>query len=299
MIHFNPSRILIPVDFSETSLLAIKHGAFIAQFTKADLSLLHVVNIPYISQDLFLPTVNLEDQSNMERKAMQKLLELCQDIKNEYGVNTESIIKVGSPNREICDVAKEVKASLIIMGTHGYSPIQEILIGSTALKVITNAPCPTMAMSSTASHKGYNNILMPFDTTATSRHKVNFTLEFAKKFNATVHSVALLDDEDDRGAMEVILKQVDDLAKEKGVKTTSEILSNVKNRATATVTAAEQKGADLLVIMTDQDAELSGLFLGPYSQQILHLSKVPVIAIRPADLYADPDGSLLPGTSGS
>lgn len=297
MIHFKPTRILIPVDFSETSMLAIKHGAFIAQYTKADLSLLHVVNIPFISQDLFLPTVNLEDQSQMEKKAMQKLLELCADIKKEYGVNAEGVIKVGSPNREISSVAKEVKASLIIMGTHGYSPLQEILIGSTALKVITNAPCPTMAMSSVATHKGYNKIVMPFDTTVTSRQKVNFTLEFAKKFNASVHNVALLDDEDDRPTMEVVLHQVEELAKEKGVTCTSETLTNVKNRATATVNFANEKGADLIVIMTDQDAELSGLFLGTYAQQVLHHSKVPVIAVHPEDLFDDPAGSLLPGTS--
>ncbi len=299
MIHFNPTRILIPVDFSETSMLAIKHGAFIAQFTKADLSLLHVVNIPFISQDLFLPTVNLEDQSQMEKKAMQKLLEVCADVKKEYGVNAEGVIKVGAPNREITSVARELKASLIIMGTHGYSPLQEILIGSTALKVITHAPCPTMAMSNSAAHKGYNKIVMPFDTTVTSRHKVNFTLEFAKKFNASVHCIALLDDEDDRPTMDVILRQVEELAKEKGVKCSSETEANVKNRATTTVNFANDKGADLIVIMTDQDAELSGLFLGTYAQQVLHHSKVPVIAVRPEDLFDDPEGTLLPGTSGS
>lgn len=299
MIHFNPTRILIPVDFSETSMLAIKHGAFIAQFTKSDLSLVHVVNIPFISQDLFLPTVNLEDQSQMEKKAMQKLLEVCADIKKEYGVNAEGVIKVGTPNREITSVANELNASLIIMGTHGYSPLQEILIGSTALKVITHATCPTMVMSSIAAHKGYHKIVMPFDTTVTSRQKVNFTLEFAKKFNASVHCVALLDDEDDRPTMEVVLRQVEDLAKEKGVTCTSESIANVKNRATATVDFANEKGADLVVIMTDQDAELSGFFLGTYAQQVLHHSKVPVIAISPEDLFADPQGTLLPGTSGS
>lgn len=300
MIHFNTSRILIPVDFSDTSLLAIKHGAFIAQFTKADLSLLHVVNIPFISQDMFVPLVNFEDQSGIEKKAMQKLMELAADVKKEYGINVESIIKIGSPSNEICNVAKEIKASLIIMGTHGYSALQEIIIGSNALKVVTNAPCPTMAMSSVASHKGYTKIVMPFDTTVTSRHKVNFTLEFAKKFNASVHAVALLgsSEEADKPAMELILNQVKDLAKEKGVSFHSDLQMDVKNRATATVNYANDKGADLIVIMTDQDAELSGLFLGPYAQQVLHISKVPVISIRPAELYNDPNTSLFPGTSG-
>ena len=47
MIHFNSSKILIPVDFSDTSLLAIKHGAFLAKYTKGDVYLLHVISKQY------------------------------------------------------------------------------------------------------------------------------------------------------------------------------------------------------------------------------------------------------------
>jgi nucleotide-binding universal stress UspA family protein len=97
--------------------------------------------------------------------------------------------------------------------------------------------------------------------------------------------------------MELILHQIDKLAKEKGVAYDSEIVSHVKNRATATVQQMEKSGADLVIIMTDQDAELSGFFLGPYSQQVIHLSKVPVIAIKPEDLFVN-DSSILSGTSG-
>lgn len=299
MIHFNSSKILIPVDFSETSSLAIKHGAFIAQYTKADLYLLHVINAPFISQNMFLPLVNLEDNSGVEKKAMVKLAELAQDLQKEYGISAESIIKVGSPAKEVSKVAQEIDASLIVMGTHGYSPLEEIVIGSTALKVITKSHCPTMAMNSEAQHKGYNKIVMPIDNTSNSRQKVVYTLEMAKKFNASVHAIALLgkNEESDKPSMELILRQIAELAKEKGVSYHSEVLMDLKNRAVATVEYVEKNGADLIVIMTDQDAELSGFFLGPYSQQIIHLSKVPVLSIKPAELFTS-DLSILSNNSG-
>ena len=82
------------------------------------------------------------------------------------------------------------------------------------------------------------------------------------------------------------------------VKIESEILSNVSNRANATVKFVEKVGGDVIVIMTDQDAELSGFFLGPYSQQVIHLSKVPVIAIKPLDLFVDEGGFPSTKTSG-
>ncbi|MCE3225801.1 MAG: universal stress protein UspE [Bacteroidetes bacterium] len=300
MIHFNSSKILIPVDFSETSQLAIRHGAFTAQLTKGDVYLLHVVNAQYMAQNLFVPLVNLNTGNSLESKAEEKLVQLAQDLKNEYGIRTECIIKTGSPSSEIVATAKEIDASLIVMGTHGYSPLEELVIGSVALKVLTKSLCPTMAMSSEADHKGYNKILLPIDTSAHTRQKVNYTLEMAKKFSAVVHAVAVLGvgEDDEKSKIELILHQIEKLAKEKGVTYHSDVLTNVKNRATATVNYTEKVDADMMVIMTDQDAEISGFFLGPYAQQVIHLSKVPVIAIKPEEHPEDVNFTLLSGTSG-
>jgi nucleotide-binding universal stress UspA family protein len=173
------------------------------------------------------------------------------------------------------------------------------MIGSVALKVITRSPAPTMVMSQEASEHGYKKIILPIDNTVNSRQKVNFALEFAKKFEATVHAIALLanDEKDDKPALELVLHQIQTIAKEKVVSYHSEVLSNVRNRATATIDYCDKNGGDLVIIMTDQDAELSGFFLGPYSQQIIHKSRVPVIAIKPKDLFVD-DVSFLPGSSG-
>ena len=148
MIQFKHSSVLIPVDFSDTSLLAIKHGAFFAQYTKADLYLLHVINTKFGATNMFIPTVSIEDYEEIEKKAGAKLDELTKDIQAEFGVNAKCLVRIGSASTIITEVAKELNASLIVMGTHGYSPIQELVIGSTALKVFTKAHCPTMAMNS-------------------------------------------------------------------------------------------------------------------------------------------------------
>lgn len=298
MNNFNASKVLIPVDFSDTSLLAIKHGAFTAQLTQGNVYLLHVINIQFFSQDVFLPSVSVHKQTDFEKIAQDRLLELGKQVTSEYGVKVECITKIGSPNKEITEIAKEIGASLIVMGTHGYSAIEELVIGSTALKVITKAPCPTMAMNSDADHKGYNKILIPIDTSAHSRQKVNYAVTMAKNFSASVHAVALLDnnEETEKPAMELILHQIENVTKKEGVSYHHDVISKVKNRATSTVEYANKIGADLIVIMTDQDAELSGFFLGPYSQQVIHLSKVPVICIRPVE--SDTALSILGGTSG-
>lgn len=300
MIHFRSSKILIPIDFSETSLLAIKHGAFVAQFTKGDVCLLHVINSNYTRHNLFLPMVQLNDPQEFEKKVENKLNELANDVRSEFGVNVECIIKTGVPAAEIVDTIKEIDASLVVMGTHGYSPMEELVIGSNALRVITKATCQVMTMSKSSDHKGYNKILIPIDNSGHSRQKVVYAIEMAKQFSAHLYAVALLgpEDENHKPQMELILHQIEKLAKEKGVMYSSDVLSGLKNRATATVQYSEKIGADLMVIMSDQDAELSGFFLGPYAQQVIHLSKIPVITVKPEEHPENINFTILSGTSG-
>jgi nucleotide-binding universal stress UspA family protein len=281
-------------------MLAIQHGAFVAQLTKGDVCLLHVINSNYTRQNLFLPIVQLENTLDFEKKIESKLNDLANDIRSDYGVNVECIIKTGIPANEVVETIKEINASLVVMGTHGYSPMEELVIGSNALRVITKANCQVMTMSKNADHKGYNRIVIPIDNSAHSRQKVVYAIELAKQFSAHLYAVALLSEGDDghKPAMELILHQIEKLAKEKNVTYTSEVLSNLKNRATASVQYADKIGADLMVIMSDQDAELSGFFLGPYAQQVIHLSKIPVITVKPEEHPENINFSILSGTSG-
>jgi nucleotide-binding universal stress UspA family protein len=300
MIHFRSGKVLIPVDFSETSLLAIKHGAFLAQITKGDLYLIHVISKHYERYTIVDEPVHMDNPTKLETIVNTKLNEVANDIRKSYGINANVIVSYGNATREIIKASKENNIDIIVMGTHGYSPLEELVIGSNALKVLTKGACPVMTMSEKANKFGYNSILLPIDTSPHSRQKVIYAMELAKIFSAHVHCVGILgeDETDELGPMEIIMTQVKGVAKEKGAVCSTEILTNVKNRAVATVNYGEKKNADLIVIMTDQDAELSGFFLGPYSQQVIHLSKVPVIAVKPEDHPDDVNFTLLSGTSG-
>jgi nucleotide-binding universal stress UspA family protein len=300
MIHFKSTNILIPVDFSDTSLLAIKHAAFLAKYTKGDVHLLHVINKVYEHYAVVEQPMHLDNPEKYETSASNKLNELADNIRKEYGVSVNTIVALGNPTKEIISTSQDIKADLIVMGTHGYSPLEELMIGSNTLKVITKSACPVMTMSSTARKLGYNNILIPIDTSGHSRQKVHYTIEVAKAFSAHVHVVGILgkDDDNEDDGMVVVMNQIKKIANEKNVVCSTEILKDVRNRAEATIVHADKVNADLIVIMTDQDAEISGFFLGPYSQQVIHRAKVPVIAVTPEPHDDDTDVSPFSGTSG-
>lgn len=299
MIHFKSSKILIPVDFSETSLLAIKHGAFLAKYTKGDLYLLHVINKQYENYAVVEQPMHIDVPAKFEESATHKLNFLANQIKDEYSVTINTIVKMGNPTREIIATEKEIGADMVVMGTHGYSPIEEFVIGSNTLKVITKGAVPVMTMSQKAKKFGYTNILLPIDTSGHSRQKVSYAIELAKTFSAHLHVAGILgaDDVNEEAGMGVVMNQIKELAKKQNVIATSEILKGVKNRAKATIAQAEKTKSDLIIIMTDQEAEISGFFLGPYAQQVIHHSDIPVIAITP-EQNTDSDVSIMSGTSG-
>jgi len=262
MIHLETSKIIITTDFSETSYLAIKHGAFLAQFTKGEVYLMHVISKHWEKFNVFTPSISVEDIEKGSDIVQLKLEELADSIRKEYGIKVTKVLNTGNPTSEIINFAKEIAANLIVMGTHGYSSWEDLTIGSNALKVITKSTCPVLTMSEHAVNLGYHKIILPIDTSEHTRQKVVLTLELAKQFAAHVYAVGLLadDEENKKPAMNVMLHQVEVAAKDKGVLCTTELIENVKNRAVETVKYCNTIGGDLIAIMTDQDAELSGFF---------------------------------------
>ncbi|HRD39950.1 MAG TPA: universal stress protein, partial [Bacteroidia bacterium] len=235
MIHFKSGKILIPVDFSETSLLAIKHGAFLAKYTKGDLYLLHVINKQFEHYAVVEQPMHIDGPEKFEQAATNKLNFLANQIKDEYSVTINTIVKMGNPTKEIIATEKEIGADMVVMGTHGYSPIEEFVIGSNTLKVITKGSVPVMTMSQKAKKFGYTNILLPIDTSGHSRQKVSYAIELAKTFSAHLHVAGILGDDDvnEAAGMGVVMNQIKELAKKQNVIATSEILKGVKNRAKA------------------------------------------------------------------
>ncbi len=299
MIHLNTNKIIITTDFSETSLLAIKHGGFLAQYTKGEIYLVHIITKHWEKFNVFTPSISIDNIEKASSAVEEKLEEMAAVIRKNYGVQVTTVVNTGNPTTEIVNFAKEINAGLIVMGTHGYSAWEDLTIGSNALKVITKSPCPVMTMSQFAEKIGYSKIVLPIDTSAHSRHKVVFAIELAKEFSALIFAVGLLSDDESskKPSMEVMLNQVLSAAKDKGVMCETELMENVKNRAVATIQYCQKVEGDAITIMTDQDAEISGFFLGNYALQVIHHSKVPVISLKPANLDETAGwGDMLAGT---
>lgn len=282
MQPFKIEKILIPIDFSETSLLAIEHATFIAQLFKAELVLLHVVEKHWEKFSIVVPEMRIARPDDIINSIEKRLESIASDIRSTHGIKSICITANGTIFSEIISVSKEHKVDLIMLGTHGTSGVAEFFIGSNAYKVVTSADCPVISVQTHSQKLGFKDILLPIDDSAHSRQKVNHAIVLARQLSAKIHIVGLVDFEIDEELhkFELKLEQIEEYISKCNLTSTKEIIRG-KNQATMTADYAKSIGADLIIIMTDQDENITGRLLGPYAQQIVNHSKIPVMSIQP------------------
>ena len=141
-------KILVPVDFSEASRLALEQALQLGKVCAAQVDLLHVWEPPnYLSPDIMLSVpgwsaISLEDFSVREaRKAVQLFLE--QSDHPSLALTTR--IDSGEPSATILRVAKE-GYDLVVMGTHGHSRLHQFFLGSVAQRVVAESPVPVLTV---------------------------------------------------------------------------------------------------------------------------------------------------------
>jgi nucleotide-binding universal stress UspA family protein len=284
MKSFNPQKILIPIDFSETSLIAIEHGAFTAQLFKAELVLLHVVEKHWEKFSVVAPELRVDAPTDLVNSIEKRLEEVAADIRSKYGVKSTCITSDGNIFGEIIAVSKEHKVDMIVMGTHGTSGIVEFFAGSNTYKVVTEASCPVISVRAHSDKVGFKNIVLPIDDSPHSRQKVNHAIVLAKHFAAKLHILGLVDS-DDAGELkmfEVKLDGIEEYIKKCNLPVSRKTI-NGGNQAKVSYDYAKSVSADLIVIMTDQDENLTGRLLGTYAQQVINHSKIPVMSIHPVE----------------
>ncbi len=285
---FEIKKILIPFDFSETAELVLEHAVFMAKLHRADIILLHVIEsysfTSAISQAFGKSQTEFEQK--IESSANDKLKELTSKLHHDSGMTVNFRIENGKIYKSIVNVAQEIDADVILMGTHGISGFQEFLIGSNTYRVVMGAPCPVISVQTHAIKIGFKNIVLPIDNSAASRQKVKHSVEIAKHYNSVVHiaAMATMSDVDILRRFDVKIHQVKEYLDEHEVPYTVKIFKG-ENPASITMDFATQVNADLIIMMTDQEG--GGVFIGNFAQQIINHSKIPVMSIRPDE--GDPD----------
>lgn len=139
------AKILYPVDFSNYAEEILEYAVAIATRFNSELHLIHVIpNLNY-----FTPYESFLTPENMvaiERNIEEEVEAEFDKLMKKLGIPARKVVKTGVTFVEIIEYVKEAGIDLVVMGTHGRSGIEHVLIGSVAEKVVRKSPCPVLTV---------------------------------------------------------------------------------------------------------------------------------------------------------
>jgi nucleotide-binding universal stress UspA family protein len=270
--------ILVPIDFSAQSIVALEQSYNLARLTKAEITLIHV-----IEEQFQLPFFSKSDNNSVEKKIKKEMDKLASETMQKVNIKVNVVISKGKVYEEIQKAARKLKSSFIVMGTNGTVGIKKF-IGSNALRVIRESPCPVITIKGKKHRFGCKNIVLPLDLTKETREKVNKSIEIARLFTSTVHLVTVLTTTDEFivKKLQLQMKQVHEFIAEKDINCTVEFI-NSDDVTTSIVNYSKKIKADLLMIMTQEENWTDLMFISSQAQQIINSSDIPVLSIRPKE----------------
>jgi nucleotide-binding universal stress UspA family protein len=139
-----PRRILVPVDFSDSSARALRHAAKRTAESGGSLIIVYVVPADYGWLGIGRDELRDLDRS-LQRQAADRLRAFADENVGE-NVPAELEVRVGQPAEQILAAARESQCDSIMLSTRGLTGLDRYLIGSVADRVARLAPCPVVLL---------------------------------------------------------------------------------------------------------------------------------------------------------
>ncbi len=138
--------ILVPMDFSATAERALRTARDLAlQAGPTHVILAHATYLPP-EIEAMAPNVALTQAENESARSLERQLIELQDA----GISSEFTAVRARPERMILELARDKDVDLIVMGTHGFSGLAHVALGSIAERVVRQAPCPVLTVKAEA-----------------------------------------------------------------------------------------------------------------------------------------------------
>ena len=294
-------RVLLATDFSAPAELAYAHAAGLAKALHAGMLILNVLEgPPGLDREFPVNTLFLKQLQEESDRELAKLGRLAEND----GITHETRQVYGRPAEGVAKVAEEVMPALIVMGTHGRTGWDRLLLGSTAEAVVREAPCPVLTVRLSEKDKSaglpgsvkIDRVLVPLDFSEFAQEAFEYAAVLAKQFGAKVclvHAIEAVAYPLDfalfgvteaaalRGRIQARLHELAGVLKADGVD--AEVVCDVGTPAEVIVKESERfrlgaKGA--IVMGTHGRRGLNRLALGSVAEYVVRHAACPVFTVK-------------------
>lgn len=274
-------KILVPTDFSKTSLIAVDVAFDIAKKDGADIILLNVVE--EATSDSYRISgewqkANWEDRIFTYRlleKAKKQLEKLVMEPRfNAVKITGE--LRLGNPFHGMNAIIIDRKVDLIVMGTKGHTKMEEMIIGTNTEKVVRRSHCPVLTVHKKPSSSDFKNIVYATGMANDEEVFSRIVKRTQQLYNSTIHLVRINTpanfqrDREVKGYMEKFAKKLllknytinvyNDISEEEGI-----------------INFADSINADLIAMATHGRTGLAHMMAGSVAENVVGHSGRPVL----------------------
>jgi nucleotide-binding universal stress UspA family protein len=301
-------RILCPIDFSDFSRRAFDHAVAIARWYDSTITLLHVSAIApvvvYAPGPAALPTAVL---THDDRDQLLASMKRFAEAEAGSSLSLEFEISEGNAATEILANAASTTTDLIVMGTHGRSGFERLVLGSVTEKVLRKAACPVLSVprhipdAVPAPSVLFKRILCAIDFSDCSLRALNHAMSLAQEADARLTVVHVIEvppeapadfHESVFGAPRTLTEYIAAAEEERRERLRDAVPEAVRAYCTVEtlmptgtpyreiLRVASEQLSDLIVIGIHGRRAADLLFFGSTAQHIVRQASCPVLTLR-------------------
>jgi nucleotide-binding universal stress UspA family protein len=277
-------NILIPIDFSEQSLQAIKYAQVIS--SNID-TLIHFI---YVVEGTDQNHTNSADQQDefIKKNIKLKFENILGTIDNGPEITDYKLfIERGKVYDRILETAARVNAKLLIMGCNSAGDYKNRFLGSNSLRIMRSCPVPVLSSNQHSQLLRFKKIILPIDLSKESKDKLYKAIAIAKLDpNIILNIISIVFDADEFliNRLGQQLVQVKSIIEKSKVNYTAEIIkSSLGYESLGEIIADYSKKieGDVIMLMTQQEISHTPYFVSSLAQEVINISEVPVITVAP------------------
>lgn len=271
-------KILVPCDFSDSSVQAFKFAVEIANQSDGEVLLLNVVELPVMHDTVLMPTLSFEEaflkdmKANAEKNFSKMVAKWAKD-----GPRVSSYIEYGPTTHVIRQFTIDKKIELLVMGTKGASGLKEYFVGSNTEKIVRFSQVPVIAVKKSVKASSIKNIVFA-NTLEDSKIQDELILKVKALqtfFKAKLH-IVFVNTPANFKRDSTTHKQMADFAKRFMLKDYTLNVYNATDQEMGITDFVHEIGADMVAIATHGRRGINHLLTGSVAEDIVNHIDCPI-----------------------
>jgi nucleotide-binding universal stress UspA family protein len=287
-------KVLVPVDFSPPSTVAVNHGILLARKFRAKLTLLHVIE-PATALTYAFPTESEKAEKARFERA-ERMLAAMVGPEDQDDLDLQIAVEIGDIEAEIVRAVHVSQADIVVMGTHGRRLLGRWLIGSVTQALLRKVDVPVLTVCHVSRPLTLKRILFATDFCQSSTEDFDFALDLATGVNSgliiahviqkrppvtfeTPDVAALFDAERRRVLQETRARfeKIKSAAIDRHVAVETVVAEGIP--AEAILRVADEHEADVIVLGIRKKGRLERALLGTTAERVVREAHVPVLSV--------------------